>query len=101
MPDLAIRSRGLLIFVEQSVDEGLLEQAQSTECFEEADCAVRILQKTLLKEDGFRHSQLMLMGVFDSSFAEVSQIEDQDERDRRFQEELGKIRFAKTLFERE
>lgn len=99
MSDLVIRSRGLLNFVEQSVEEGLIDQAQSAECFEEADCAVRILQKTLLKEDEFRHAQLMLMCVFDTSFARISQIDDQDERDRRFQEALGKIRFAKTLFE--
>lgn len=99
MSDLAIRARGLLNFAEQSVEEGLADKGQSAECFDEADCAIRILQKTLVKEDEFRHAQLMLLWVFDTSFVEISQIEDQDEGGQRVREALDKIRFAKTLFE--
>jgi hypothetical protein len=69
MSDLNIRARGLLEFVTQSVEEGLADPSTMAECFSEADQALRILGKTLRKEDEFRHAQLALLGVFDISFA--------------------------------
>ena len=95
--DLNIRARGLLEFATQSVEEGLADPSSMAECFSEADQALRILGKTLRKEDEFRFAQLALLGVFDISFARV--VEDEAaERKRWLEEILQKVDFAKTLF---
>jgi hypothetical protein len=97
MSDLNIRARGILEFVTQSVEEGLADPSTMAECFSEADQALRILGKTLRKEDEFRHAQLALLGVFDISFARI--VEDESaEREQWSKKILEKIVFAKTLF---
>ena len=99
MSDIAIRVRGLLDFVQQSVEEGLQDSTQQAECFGEAGHAVRILQKTLLKEDEFRHAQLALLWIFHTNFVRISENENRSERDRYMKEALEKIGFGKTLFD--
>jgi hypothetical protein len=97
MSDLNMRARGLLEFVTQRVEEGLADPSTMAECFSEADQALRILGKTVRKEDEFRYAQLALLGIFDISFARI--VEDEPaERTRWSKERLEKVVFAKTLF---
>ena len=58
----------LLKFIEDSVTEALHDPASRHGLLIEADCALRVLQKTLLREDPPKNAQLMLLGVFDWSF---------------------------------
>jgi len=45
MSDLTVRARGLLDFAIQSVEEGLADPAQASECFSEAEHALRICRQ--------------------------------------------------------
>lgn len=97
MSDLNIRARGLLDFARQSIEEGMKRPATMAECFEEAEQALRILGKTLHKEDEYRYAQLALIGVLEIPFTRV--VDDEPaERERWLQEALNKVAFAKTLF---
>jgi hypothetical protein len=98
MSDLNIRARGLLDFALQSVEEGLKEPSTKNECFAEADHAIGILKKMLLKEDEFQMARLALLGIFDASFGHILESE-QGAQDRFLKDALEKMAFAKTLFE--
>lgn len=98
MSDLNIRARGLLDFALQSVEEGLKDSSTKSECFAEADHAVGILKKMLLKEDEFQMARLALLGIFDTRFDQILESE-QDAQDRVLKDALERIAFAKTLFE--
>ena len=96
--DLDARARGLLDFALQSVEDGLQDQQNGAECFIEADNAIRILQKILVREDEFRHAQLALLGLFDASFMRIFSNKNAQEREQYLKDALERIDFAKTLF---
>ena len=66
--DYAMR---LLNFVEDSVNEAIKDPTSRDALLSEADGAIRILQRTLMREDATKHAQLMLLGVFDQSLEDV------------------------------
>jgi hypothetical protein len=66
--DYALR---LLKFVEDSVNEAINDPNSRDALLSEADGAMRILQRTLIREDATKHAQLMLLSVFDKSLEDV------------------------------
>jgi hypothetical protein len=98
MSDLNIRARGLLDFALQSVEEGLNDPSATNECFAEADHAIGILKKMLLKEDEFQMARLALLGIFDISFVGIFE-NDRDAEKKFLKDALERVAFAKTLFE--
>lgn len=93
MSDLNIRALGLLTFV--SIEEGFNDPPSMLGCFTEADCALRVLRKVLHKEDQLKFGQLVLLELFEFSFASFA--ENQVDKSV-FDEILEKIAFVKTLF---
>jgi hypothetical protein len=95
LSDLNAFARGLLDFAEQSIAEGLGDQATLLECLGEADNALRILHKRLGDQDA-RVAQLTLLGLFDS--AVELQKNNPDDYVERLQKTIDAAQFAKTLF---
>lgn len=63
---------GLLKFVEDSVKEALNDPASQQALLSEADDAMRVLQRTLVREDKIKLTQLLLLGVFDHGLQSVA-----------------------------
>jgi hypothetical protein len=62
----------LLKFIEDSVAEALANPSAMLEPLSEADCALRVLKRTLLREDQIKNADLMLIGVFDYHFVDIA-----------------------------
>jgi hypothetical protein len=92
MSELDVLALRLLDFAQQSVVEGLSAPSSMRAYFVEADYAVRILGKILLKEDEQRSAKLALIGLFEYSFEELAK-GNVDVR-----EHLERVIFAKPLF---
>jgi len=58
----------MLNFVEDSVNEALEDQSSRRALLSEADCALRVLEKTLRREDHTKLAQLLLLDTFNVSF---------------------------------
>ena len=97
MSDLNIRALGLLNFAEQSVADGLKDPSTMLECFSEADGALRILGKTLLREDQQRYARLALIDIFRISFVGLAENNAGDLASA-FNDPRERIEFAKTFF---
>lgn len=72
MNDLNAYALRLLKFVEDSTNEALVDAASRQALLSEADDAIRVLQRTLIREDKTKHAQLMLVGTFDQALADVA-----------------------------
>ena len=97
MSDLNINACRLLKFAEQSVDEGLKDPSTMLECFSEADSALRILGKILLKEDEQRYATLALLDVFKISFVGLAE-ENAADPESAFSDPRERLEFAKMYF---
>jgi hypothetical protein len=97
MSDLNIRATGLLNFAEQSLKEGLKDPSTMLECFSDADSALRILAKILLKEDQQRYARLALIDIFRISFVGMAEAYPANLASA-FNDPCEKIKFAKTFF---
>lgn len=62
----------LLRFIEDSVEEALSNPNAMSEPLSEADFALRLLQKALIKENPTKNAALMLLGVFDVNFLQIA-----------------------------
>jgi hypothetical protein len=62
----------LLSFVEDNINEALESSWPRLWLLIEADTAMRILQKTLQREDEGRHAALMLAWVFEETFQTIA-----------------------------
>jgi len=62
----------LLKFTEDSVNEALDDPTSLMLLLSEADDALRILETTLRREDPTKHTQLIILGVFDPTLEEVA-----------------------------
>jgi hypothetical protein len=72
MNDLNVCALRLLKFVEDSINEALGDVASQQGLLTEADCAIRVLQRTLLREDQDTHGTLMMMGTFEVNFQKIA-----------------------------
>jgi hypothetical protein len=62
----------LLQFAEDSVNEALDDPTYLMLLLSEADDAFRILKSVLRREDPTKHTQLIILGVFDPTLEEVA-----------------------------
>ncbi len=97
MSDLHLRARGLLDFAEQSVQDAFSGPSSMLECLSEADHALRILGRILLKEDHTQYAKLALLGIFDTSFVRLAE-GDIENKQERIKDALERVAFSKTLF---
>jgi hypothetical protein len=72
MQDVTGHALRLLKFIEDSVTEALSNPSAMLEPLSEADCALRVLQKLLIKEVPSKNAVLMLIGVFDQNFVQIT-----------------------------
>jgi hypothetical protein len=72
MNDLNTCALRLLKFVEDSIHESLGDAASLQGLLAEADCAIRVLQRTLKREDHTKLALLMLMGTFEVNFEKIA-----------------------------
>jgi hypothetical protein len=97
MDDLNPYALRLLKFVEDSVEEALNDQSSQQALLREADDAVRVLQRTLKREDQLRLAQLMLLGVFDDAL-EIIANECPDDPSAKLKAALQRKLTARALF---
>ncbi len=101
MPDdLNSHALRLLKFIEDSVAEALASPASMLEPLSEADCALRVLQKTLLREGEqgkLRQAQLSLIGVFDPDFVQIAK-DNQPNQTAKLKEALVTVLLARDHF---
>jgi len=71
MSDLDGHALRLIKFIEDSVAEAMANPSAMLEPLSEADCALRVLKKTVLREDQVKNVYLMLLGVFDYNFVDI------------------------------
>jgi hypothetical protein len=65
----------LLKFIDDSIAEALQNPAEMSAALSEADGALRILKKSLIRgneQQHTLHAQLALLGVFDPSFVQIA-----------------------------
>jgi|ERR1700687_281795 len=72
MSDLDTHALRLLKFIEDSVAEAMANPSAMLEPLSEADCALCVLKKTVLREDQVKNAELMLLGVFDYNFVGIA-----------------------------
>jgi hypothetical protein len=94
MDSFALR---MLKFIEDSVNEALRDQSSRKGLLIEADCALRVLQKTLLREDQKKNAQLMMLGVFDWNFERIAS-ENPPDPSAKLQEALENVLKARIVF---
>jgi hypothetical protein len=98
MPEQDIPPAALLDFAVQSVEEGL--KTSDRECFCEADYAIAIVKRLLLKEqDDVKFMKVAIRGVFHRSFARIFETEPPSTRDQSLKSALNDVVTARKQFE--
>jgi hypothetical protein len=99
MSDLKTRARVFLDFAIDSVVEGLSDP----ECYSEADhaiaCLGRIFEREASEDVRTTHTQLIVMGLFETKFARIYGTSQPSERDALLLQSLDRLRFARTMFD--
>jgi hypothetical protein len=72
LKDLNVCALRLLKFVDESVNEAIADQTSRRALLIEADCAVRVLKRMLLREAPKLHAKLAIMDVFRPSFEHIA-----------------------------
>jgi len=97
MSDLDAHVLRLLRFIEDSVAEAMANPSTMLEPLSEADCALRVLKKTVLRENQVRNAELMLLGVFDYNFVDIAR-ENPTDPIEKLKDALSFVMRAKLVF---
>jgi hypothetical protein len=87
----------LLKFIQDSVAEAIANPSAMLEPLSEADSALRVLKKTVLREDQVKNVYLMLLGVFDYNLVDIA-LENPADPNEKLKDALSFVMRAKTHF---